>query len=126
MIKKWDVILGFFLLLLCAGSFLLLGQIGENGQVVTITVNGALCGTYDLSQDQTIHIEQPASNGSAAPENIVEIKDGAVQMTESTCHNQICVEQGKINRTNQAIVCLPNRVIVTLAGENSEMDAFSH
>lgn len=53
--------------------------------------------------------------------NVVEIKDGAVRMLSSTCKNQNCVHQGKVTLENRdtrplfnAIVCLPNQVLVEL------------
>lgn len=44
-------------------------------------------------------------------------------MSYSDCKNQICVEDGKISRTNQSIVCLPNKVVVEITGGEEEFDA---
>lgn len=146
MIKKADIILGFFLILLCLGSFLLVGTAGGGGQTVTVTVDGKLYGTYDLDQDQSIEIEQSGQSPQPGADsaghagntdhadsaghagNVIEIRNGTVRMASATCANQVCVEQGSISRTNQTIVCLPNRVLITLSGadRNGDMDAFSH
>ena len=48
------------------------------------------------------------------------------QMAYSDCKNQICVNDGQINKTNQSIVCLPNKVLVEIIGGEEEFDAVSN
>lgn len=116
-IKKADIFL--FVALVFMGLFLswlsLTGS--DSGKAAVITVDGKLYGTYSVSKDQTIEISQ---NGHT---NKITIKDGAVQMSYSDCHNQVCVNDGKITRTNQSIVCLPNRVMVEITGGEEGLDA---
>ena len=57
--------------------------------------------------------------------NHVEIKDGAIYMSDSTCPDQQCVGQGEISMDNYEqrvlrnwIVCLPNQVTVELTLED--------
>jgi len=44
------------------------------------------------------------------------IKDGYVSIVESDCPNHICVEEGKKNKNNDTITCLPNLVYVKIGG----------
>ena len=90
------------------------------GQKAVVTVAGKTYGTYSLSQNQTVTIKQ---NGHT---NKFSIKNGYVQMTYSDCKNQICVNKGKINQTSQSIVCLPNKVVITIQGGDSKYDAVSN
>lgn len=122
MIKKADILLGIFLVLLCGSSLFLLHLADGSGTLVTVTAGGAPYGTYDLAKDQTIEIDQEDKDHH----NIIRIEKGAVFMTESNCANQLCVQQGKIRRTNQTIVCLPHKVVVTISGGSSGMDAISY
>lgn len=47
-----------------------------------------------------------------------------VRIAASSCPDQLCVKQGVLSRAGQSIVCLPNRVVVTLISrENPEIDA---
>ena len=92
---------------------------GGAGQKAVVTVDGRLYGTYSLSQNQTIEIKQ---NNHI---NKITIKDGAVQMSYSDCHNQVCVNDGKVSQTNESIVCLPNKVMVEIVGGEVELDAVS-
>ncbi|HBE87040.1 MAG TPA: hypothetical protein DDW53_19330, partial [Lachnoclostridium sp.] len=38
-------------------------------------------------------------------------------ITEASCPDKVCVRTGKIHRSGELIVCLPNRVVITIEGE---------
>lgn len=119
-LKKADIVL--FVILVAAGLGLSAwsAAAGGAGQKAVVTVDGRLYGTYSLSQNQTIEIKQ---NNHI---NKITIKDGAVQMSYSDCHNQVCVNDGKVSQTNESIVCLPNKVMVEIIGGEGELDAVSN
>lgn len=119
-IKKADIVL--FVILLVFGLALSAVSLvsGTAGQKVHVEVDGKAYGVYSLSENQTIEIKE---NGHT---NKITIKDGTVQMAYSTCKNQICVNDGSINMTNQSIVCLPNKVLVEITGGEEELDAISN
>lgn len=70
-----------------------------------ITVGNTVYGTYPLTEDRTVRINDT---------NICEIKDGKVRMTEADCPDQICVHMIPIDRRGGSIVCLPNEVVLTI------------
>lgn len=37
-------------------------------------------------------------------------------MYDADCRDKICIKQGKINATGGSIVCLPNKISVTVCG----------
>ena len=41
---------------------------------------------------------------------------------EADCPDKLCVSQGKISRSGQTIICLPNKTMVTIKGGKSEYD----
>lgn len=94
----------------CAAGWLLLTR-GENGACVLVTVDGEAYGTYLLSEEQDIPIQ---INGETA--NFLVIRDGKADMTEADCPDRLCVRQKAISRTNETIVCLPNKVVVQVMG----------
>ena len=47
------------------------------------------------------------------------IEQGGVFVEYADCPTQSCVRTGKITRAGESIVCLPNRVIVTLEGADA-------
>ena len=55
--------------------------------------------------------------------NVVEVEPGRVSISKSDCPDGICVRQGWISGGLVPIVCLPNRVIITLDGGDSDVDA---
>lgn len=86
----------------------------EIGNTAVIQVNGVVIARYPLSEDG-IHV----LNGG---DNTIEIKDGKIRMLEAHCPNQLCVHQGWISRSFQSIVCLPNKLIVTIEGDDKPVD----
>lgn len=85
---------------------------------VVVTIDGQVYGTYPLDEDRTERIELP--DGSY---NILAISDGYADVTEASCPDQICVKHNHIKYSKESIVCLPNKVVVTVeGGEDSEID----
>jgi len=79
---------------------------------IVIKQNGAVIAT--LSRTATESIELCDSDGVRL--NIVRCVDGTAAMAESSCPDKNCIQQGKITRTGEVIVCLPNRVTVEIRG----------
>ena len=117
MIRKADVILAVLLIIAGLAVSYAFTAGDQTGQTVYVMVDGEEYGYYSLLEDQTISVRQDDHI------NKITIKDGQVQMSYSDCKNQICVEDGKISRTNQSIVCLPNKVVVEITGGEEEFDA---
>ncbi len=119
-LKKRDIIfLG--ILLLIALAFLLWFLLGyrKAGSSVEITVDGKLYGTYALDEDQEVPIRV---DGSVT--NLLVIADGEANMKEADCPDQICVNHVPVSHTGENIVCLPNRVVVSVVGEEApELDS---
>ena len=120
LIKKADIVLFFVLLIFGVALSVLSLLTGTTGQKVQIEVDGKPYAVYSLSENQTIEITEHGHT------NKITIKDGTVQMAYSDCKNQICVNDGQISKTNQSIVCLPNKVLVEITGGEEEVDAISN
>ena len=119
-IKKADIVLFVILILIGLGLSWWSAASAVYGQKAVITVDGQLYGTYRLDENQTIEVRQDGHL------NKITIKDATVQMSYSDCKNQVCVKDGKISRTNQSIVCLPNKVMVEITGGEEDYDAISN
>ena len=92
---------------------------GQSGSYVEIFSNGKLYGEYSLSEEKTIVIE------SEYGQNTVKISNREVWVSDASCKDKLDVSQGKISRPGQSIICLPNRLIVTVKGGES-VDALSY
>lgn len=89
----------------------------SSGQIVTITADGKMYGTYSLYSEKIIEI------GSG---NRILIQNGTVRMEWADCPDQICVHHKEISRNGESIICLPNRVAVTIdGGRKNELDGIA-
>ena len=106
--KKQDVWLIAILLIvfLLAGAFISL--FSEKGEVVDVSLNGETFGTYNLNEERTVNIGEG---------NILSIINGKASMTYANCPDQICVGHSPIGDGGEAIICLPNKVIVSVKGK---------
>ena len=74
-----------------------------------ILVDGELSETYDYSFDETFYKEISVDTG-----NTVVIENGYVYMKDAKCPDMLCVEQGKISRAGESIICLPHKLVVRI------------
>ena len=49
----------------------------------------------------------------------IEIKDRRVRIVSSPCDKKICVQKGWIDQSYETIVCIPNRVAISLVSSSS-------
>ncbi|KWT82066.1 NusG domain II-containing protein [Candidatus Magnetominusculus xianensis] len=100
----FDRILLVVLLVITGASIVLVPLYLPRGGQIMIEANNKLLYKLQLSDDKTIEI-----NGLT-----VEIKAGKVRVADSDCPGKVCVKQGWID--SGAIICLPNRVVITVDG----------
>ena len=83
---------------------------------VTVRVDGTQVLRVPLSRDGVYPIGET---------NTITVSDGEVRMTHADCPDQICVKTGSISRSGQSIVCAPNRVVVTVTGEDKDAQLYT-
>ncbi|MBR5579579.1 MAG: NusG domain II-containing protein [Lachnospiraceae bacterium] len=111
--KKKEIIFVFILLVSALGWLMVQSFAGKSGETARVDYDNRLYGTYPLSRERIIKIGES---------NTLEITEGKIRMKEATCPDQICRKQGWIKRKGESIICLPNKVIVTLEGTEEEFD----
>lgn len=119
MIKKADIILAAALIVIGLAMSYFFSFGNEAGNQVLITCDGEKFGSYFLFEDNEVVIDR---NNHL---NKVTIHDGIVSMKFSDCNGQDCVHQGDISKSGEAIICLPNKVVVEITGGNAEYDSIS-
>ena len=82
-------------------------EIASGGQVIAVV---------DLSADREFVVGSPDGG-----RNTVTIRDGAIAVTAADCPDHYCMERGFCTG-GSAIVCLPNRLVITFLGDQ-EIDA---
>ena len=90
------------------------------GGTVIITVAGEEYGRFPLDEDAEI----PIKNQVGVVTNTLMITDGAAKMTAADCPDKLCMHQKKIDAVSETIICLPNKVVVSVESEKAaELDA---
>ena len=108
------------LVLVVLGVFYFVKQ-SDLGTQVIISIDGEEYGRYSLEENQEIPI---VIDGVTT--NFLVIKDGVADMTEANCPDKLCVHQREISKSNEMIVCLPNKVVVEISGsEESGFDTIA-
>lgn len=120
---KQDAIVILIIFVICIGLlYYFYFRKGDNGQYAVVTVDGIEYGTYSLEEEQVIEIR---IDGEVT--NILSISDGTADMTDAVCPDHLCVNQKAISKDGETIVCLPNKVVVTIESEEeSDIDAVAN
>ncbi len=141
--KKADIIIYAAILLLAAAAFLLYFHLHrDTGDTVVVSVNGEERYRFPLDSGRSISDANDQHTAAAGAEQadsstglkiegynggyvVLVIRDGRAEVTEATCLDHICVKHPPISHTGESIVCLPNRVVVTIetAGTNAKNEA---
>ena len=117
--KKGDIILILLILLVAGSAFgIYRAFTGSGGGEAVVYVDGEEEGRYSLNEDQTIEI-----NGGT---NTLVIENGSASMEKADCPDQVCVHHRGISRDGESIICLPNRVVISVdSTEQSDLDGIA-
>ena len=86
----------------------------HEGQQVVIHANGQILARLPLAQDTQYPIE---IDGTVT--NVLIVRDGTVRMEEASCPDHLCVRRGAIRYAGDSIICLPNKVVAEISGEDA-------
>ncbi|MBD3285019.1 NusG domain II-containing protein [candidate division WOR-3 bacterium] len=117
--KPGDIILILFFLLAGAGTWFLTCRLNSKDKPSGIRITTPEQ-EYALSMKDTL-----VSVSGPAGETKIKIEDGSVWVAQASCPRKLCVRQGKISRTGRSIVCLPNRIVITIEGR-TRIDATTY
>lgn len=116
------IVLALLLATACAcAAFVLLRPAGTQRPVATITLDGALVEEIDLSaveEAYTLTLDGPGGFS-----NTILVEPGRIRVEEAGCPDQVCVNQGFISDGPTPIVCLPNKLMIQIAGGGDGFDA---
>ncbi|MBN2223561.1 MAG: NusG domain II-containing protein [Deltaproteobacteria bacterium] len=107
--KKSDIIFILLAAALIGGAFLAFELISNSyGRTIVIEQGNEVVGSYPLSEDRTVEVQGPLGISTV----IIEHRE--VYMADSPCSNKICIDMGHISEKGDSIICLPNRVYITI------------
>ena len=107
-----DVLVIAAILLLALSMVLVTFLTKEEGAVAVVEIDGVKAGEYPLDVDGTF----PLNGGT----NVLVIENGAAYLNYSNCPDHTCENTGKIRYVGQTIICLPNRLSITVTGDSSD------
>jgi len=110
----WMILLGVIVILSTIAA-LQLGQ--SSASYAFIYKNGELTETVNITT-VTAPFKITVENGGNI--NVIEVEHGRIRMLSADCPDGTCVRQGWISGGVFPIVCLPNRVVITLEGGDND------
>lgn len=111
------------LLVVLAAAALFFSLLPPQGNFLTaqVVLNGEVLGEYPLDA-----LEEPVLiplDGAPWPITL-ELTPEGVRVLESACPGQDCVHGGWVRRAGGRIICLPNRLVVSLRGSGGASEEF--
>jgi len=109
-IKKYrlDIVVIASIFLLSFLILLVVNLTKKEGSVAVVELNGTKVAEYSLN----INGEYSLNNGT----NNLVIENGVAYLNYSNCPDHTCEKTGKIRYVGQTIVCLPNKLSITIKG----------
>jgi hypothetical protein len=84
----------------------------SSGDTVAVTVDGKLFGEYTLNENRTVEIKTDRGF------NLLVIKDGKAFVESASCPDGICSSHKPVSYDGESIICLPNKVVITVNSQD--------
>lgn len=119
MFKKADYVLIFIIAvssLLCI--FLSSQKMYKSGEkYIEVKVDGKIIENINFNDEGVVSTYPIRSKYGY---NILEVNGKKIRVIEASCPNKIDVKKGYISNVGETLVCVPNRMIVTIRGETEK------
>ena len=109
-IYKKEIIIIATLLLSSVISLLFINVFSKRGEYAEVSVNGEIVALYRLDTDGKYTLLDG--------KNVLIIENGYAYMSDADCPDHSCIKIGRISKTGESIVCLPNRISVIIRGSS--------
>ena len=106
-----DLIMIAAVLLIAAIGLTVYFLLRKDGTTATVTLNGKYYASYSLNEDITVELH---SGDDGNGRNTLVIKDGKAYIIDASCPDLICQKHVPISKEGQSIVCLPNKMVVSI------------
>lgn len=102
-------------------SLMLVQPDTRSGETATVYVSNRLVAQLSLAADGDYHVA-----GASGPVDL-RVADHSVRVLHSRCPEKICMRQGTIAHRGEVIVCVPNRLLISIEGRPvNAFDATTH
>ncbi len=83
---------------------------GLKGNRIRVSVDGSLRMTHPLEMDTVLTVK------GIIGDTEVGVSNGGTHIVRSPCPGKNCMHQGEIRNAGRMLICIPNRVTVTVEG----------
>jgi hypothetical protein len=91
----------------------------QNATSVNVFREGHLIARYPIAVNRDVVID------GVTGKLVLRIQNGKARIVDANCPGKICIATGAIRLPSQEIVCIPNRVMITVSSSHSDFDAFT-
>ncbi len=107
--KKFDVIIIIIVIAAAAGLYFSgIFSPKDEGRYAVIYTDDEEYARLPLDEDTTLRVETELGY------NEIVIKDGYADCVEADCRDGVCVKHKEISMKDEAIVCLPHKLIIEI------------
>lgn len=106
-----DIIVVSAILIISLSVLLVVTLTKKEGSYVRVEIDGEIVAEYPLNKNGTY----PLNDGT----NVLVIENGKAYFNYSNCPDHTCERTGKKHHVGETIVCLPNKITVTIIGETT-------
>jgi hypothetical protein len=106
------------LLLLAALASFRLATPGEPGERLIVEQRGRIIFQAPLDEARTATFAGPLG------ETVLAIADGGARIVASSCPHRICQASGTVRHSGELLACIPNRLLLRVAGRAPEEGAY--
>lgn len=117
-INKYDIILIACIIIINVLLIFYSGgnAVKDNSKIAYIYSNNKLVKEYVLTDNFKDEITIKTDNGY----NTLHIENGEIWIHDASCPDKLCIYQGKISGDSEIIVCLPNKLLVKIQGNDEK------
>ena len=112
--KKADIFIFVVLLLLGAGSLLML-KTGPQGTTASVMVDGEVAASIQLTEEHQEYIIDTRYG-----RNTIAVEDGTLWIKDADCRGGDCMRFSPISKAGQTIICLPHHMSIVIGGGSGD------
>ncbi len=121
LMKRMDIVIIVVLLIVSFIPYIMLKNYQSNYKGINyavISIDGQEKKRVELTKD----LDEEFTFKSSYGVNRVVIHDMKIGIVDADCKDEICINEGFIGEDGERIVCLPNRLIIEIVGEQKSSE----
>ena len=114
--KKMDIVIIVVLIISSFIPHFIYSSIGSKNNkdlYATIKVDGEIHNTIDLPTTSEEKFIIQTENGT----NTILVNNNEINIVHADCKDELCVKQGSISKIGKTLICLPNKLIIEIKGD---------